>query len=89
MKQRSTRAWDFAAVAFAVVVVKELRRPSAERTWHGQLAGIVPYDLRRPTLERIQRTWWQPDEARLLTPHVWGIGWSINLGRIARLIGIV
>ena len=32
-------------------VVKELRLPQDQRTWHGSLAGFVPYDLRMPTLE--------------------------------------
>jgi hypothetical protein len=27
-------------------VVQQLRLPRSERTWHGTVAGVVPYDLR-------------------------------------------
>ena len=59
----------------------ELRRPRQERTWHGWIAG-VPYDFRRPTLARLREEWWNPAEPSLLTPHSFGLGWSINLYRL-------
>ncbi len=64
-------------------VAKELRRPAADRDWHGELAGVVPYDLRLPTLARIRERWWNPADERLFTPHVFGVGWSVNLARLA------
>ena len=33
----------------------------------GRLAG-VPYDLRRPTAERIQHAWWDPSRPEILVP---------------------
>jgi hypothetical protein len=49
------RAAAVAAVALvAAAVVKELRKPPAERTWHGRVAGVVPYDFRRPTVARLR-----------------------------------
>ena len=48
-----------AGLAIAAVI-KELRLPQEERTWHGTLAGFVPYDFRRPTVEKIKRTFWEP-----------------------------
>lgn len=56
----------------------QLRRPPEERTWNGHLL-FVPYDFRPPSLDRIFERWWNPDDPRNLTPHVFGVGWSINL----------
>jgi hypothetical protein len=68
-------------------VVDQLRRPSSERTWEGQVLG-VPYDFRPPTGKRLKERWWNPEDPRLLTPHVFGVGWSINLYQAKqRLLG--
>jgi hypothetical protein len=67
-------------------VLTELRKPRGERTWYGSLAGVVPYDLRVPTVARVRQRWWNPDDERLLTPHVFGVGWSINLARARHLL---
>jgi hypothetical protein len=74
-----------ALVLLADAVVRELSIPRDQRTWHGHVLG-VPYDLRRPTWRRLQESWWAPQDRRLLTPRVLGVGWSLNLGRIAALI---
>ena len=39
----------------------------------------VPYDFRIPTLRRVRERWWNPDDPRIFTPHVFGVGWSLNL----------
>jgi hypothetical protein len=67
-------------------VLRELRRPPAERTWHGMLAGVVPYDLRWPTLTRVRERMWAPEDARIVMPRVLGVGWTLNLGRVVRLL---
>ena len=36
-----------AAVGGAIYT--ELRKPPEQRTWHGKLLGVVPYDFRLPT----------------------------------------
>lgn len=69
------------AVLSIVAVIKELRRPQEERTWHGALGGFVPYDLRTPTVEGTKSTLWNPD-GPIVVSRVFGIGWSINLGAI-------
>jgi hypothetical protein len=74
-----------ALALLAAAVVRELNIPRDQRTWHGRVLG-VPYDLRRPTLRRVQASWWAPDDPRLVTPRVLGVGWNLNLGRIAALI---
>jgi Family of unknown function (DUF5808) len=81
--RRFARAVGF--VLLGAAIVAELRKPEAERTWHGRLAGFVPYDLRRPTLDRFRASWWNPDEPRIFTDRVFGVGWAVNLGRLARL----
>ena len=70
----------------ATAVVQELRKPAGQRTWHGQVGGLVPYDFRRPTLERVRGALWNPDSERLVTPQVFGVGWTLNVGRLLRLL---
>lgn len=78
-----------AAAAGALVgaaVAKELDKPSERRSWHGDVVG-VPYDFRPPTAEKLRRSMWDPDDARLLVPHAFGVGWSINFATLAALAG--
>lgn len=80
------------SVGFSVLlslVITELRKPAPERTWHGQMGGVVPYELRPPTPARFVDAWWSPKRDQILTPTTWGVGWSINIGRLARIAGLV
>ncbi len=72
--------------AAVTAVVKELRTPADRRQWHGALFGVVPYDFRLPTLDRLRAKAWNPDSDRLLNPAVFGVGWTLNLGRLVRLV---
>lgn len=67
-------------------VVKELRTPQAERTWHGKVASVVPYELRVPTLERAKDRLWNPDAERVVGPRVFGVGWTVNLGKVVAVV---
>jgi hypothetical protein len=67
-------------------VVKELRTPSEERTWHGVVAGFVPYDFRVPTVARLRERVWAPEDEHLLNPHPFGVGWTLNAGRAVSLV---
>lgn len=62
----------------AAAIYQELHGPPEERTWHGRIAGFVPYDFRLPTLERLREAYWKPDEPRIFTDRVLGVGWAIN-----------
>ncbi|KQY44391.1 DUF5808 domain-containing protein [Cellulomonas sp. Root137] len=74
-------------LALAVAaVVKELRRPADEREWHGQVAGFVPYDFRMPTVARFKERMWDPEGAHVISPRVFGVGWTLNAGRIVELV---
>lgn len=76
-----------AMLALAVTaIVRELRLPAEERTWHGRVARVVPYDFRRPTLDRFRERVWNPDGPHLVGPRVFGVGWTVNLGRAMRLV---
>ena len=69
----------------AAAVAEQLRRPETERSWHGALGGLVPYDFRPPTLDRLRATYWAPDSEALLRPHAFGVGWGLNVGRLVRV----
>ena len=66
-------------------VVKELRTPPEEREWNGVL-GFVPYDFRVPTLARVKERMWDPENAHLINPRVFGVGWTLNVGRLVELV---
>jgi len=44
----------------------------------------IPYDWRWPTPAVIRERFWNPADARILTPHVFGWGWSLNLPSLFR-----
>jgi hypothetical protein len=75
------------ATLVGAAVLTELRKPAGERTWHGNVVG-VPYDLRPPTMARMQASLWDPDNPALLVPQVFGVGWSVNLASLARPLGL-
>ena len=53
----------------------------------GRFLGM-PYDWRRPTLERVRREVWNPAERRLLVPKAFGWGYGLNLAEAARRLGL-
>jgi hypothetical protein len=71
-------------VCAAAAVAQEMQKPAEERAWNGLVFGFVPYDFRTPTPERIMAAWWNPEDPRILTPHVYGVGWSINIPSLMR-----
>ncbi len=62
-------------------VAQELGKPDDQRTWHGKVAG-VPYDFRVPTPRRFRDAYWNPNDPRIFTDRVVGIGWAINFARL-------
>lgn len=63
-------------------VYQELRKPAAERSWHGHLWGRVPYEFRPPTISRLRDAYWAPDDTHVFTDTPFGVGWSVNVGRL-------
>lgn len=70
----------------AAAVVKELRTPEGERTWHGKVASVVPYEFRFPTLERARERLWDPRAEHVVGPRVFGVGWSVNVGKVVAMV---
>lgn len=83
MQRLRAMALTAALTLAAGAVVKELRKPREDRMWHGRIVGL-PYDFRAPTLERARRAWWDPEGA-VVTSQPLGVGWTLNLGRLARI----
>lgn len=72
----------FLAMALAVAaLIKEWRLPKEDRTWHGTVAGFVPYDFRKPTIDRVKSTFWDPEGA-IVASRPFGVGWTINFGAV-------
>ena len=83
-KLRGYISFLFMLVA-AAATIQQLMRPVDERTWHGHVL-FVPYDFRPLTPARIRERWWNPEDPRLFTPHVFGVGWSLNLYRLKEML---
>ena len=79
---KAIRLLAWASVAAAVY--QELKKPPALRTWHGKVGGIIPYDFRVPTIERLRDAYWNPDSDRIFSERVVGVGWAINIPTAAR-----
>ncbi len=85
MKKNSMHFKRIVRIASSLIVTilvgaairEQLYLPREERTWQGRIMGI-PYDFRWPTIERIREKVWNKSTSRILTPHLFGVGWSIN-----------
>ena len=82
--RRLVRLAAFGLVVAAVAT--ELSKPEPERTWEGRVLGVVPYDFRPPTWQRIRDAYWNPSSNRLFSDRVFGVGWAVNLHRAKTLM---
>ena len=69
-------------------IYTELRKPPAQRTWHGKLLGAIPYDFRMPTVERIRGAYWNAASPKVFTDRPLGIGWAVNIPTALRRLGV-
>ena len=67
-------------------VATELSKPEPERTWEGRVLGVVPYDFRPPTWDRIRDAYWNPRSDSLFSDRVFGVGWAVNLHQAKTLM---
>jgi hypothetical protein len=81
------RVLILAAVAGAIY--RELRLPPQERTWHGRLLGVIPYDFRLPTLGRIRDAYFNTGSNRIFTPEPVGVGWAVNVAAVLKRLGVL
>lgn len=80
-----TLAW----MAFAAAIYQELRKPPEARAWNGKVAGVVPYDFRLPTLDRLREAYWDPDNDQVFSEKVFGVGWAVNIPVAARKLSAI
>jgi hypothetical protein len=74
------------AIIGVVAIVQELRKPPELRDWYGKALGFMPYDFRKPTVERFRQTYWNPD-GPVVSSKAWGVGWAPNFGAVRRFLG--
>ena len=85
--RRVRRLARFAAFGLVVAALAtELTKPEEERTWEGRVFGVVPYDFRPPTWQRIRDAYWNPDSEHLFSDRVFGVGWAVNLHQAKTLM---
>jgi len=82
--RRLVRLAAFGLVVAAIAT--ELRKPRPERTGEGRVFGVVPYDFRPPTWQRIRDAYWNPGSDHLFSDRVFGVGWALNLHRAQALM---
>ena len=70
---------SLAWLALFGAVYQELRKPEPERTWHGKVLGVIPYDFRVPDLRRLREAYWDTSTDRVFSDHVFGVGWAVNI----------
>ena len=80
-----TLAW----MALVAAIYQELRKPPEERTWHGRVAGAIPYDFRVPTIDKVREAYWAPESDRVFSDRVIGVGWAVNIPTAARKISAI
>jgi hypothetical protein len=72
----------------AGAVLNEFGKEPEKRTGFGTVGDLVPYDFRLPTAEKLRATFWDPD-GPVIVSTAFGVGWTINFGRLARLANLV
>ena len=73
-----------AAAVFTATAVHAYR----EKKSHG-LYYRIPFDFRPPTMEKAMSRLWNPDDPRVITPPVFGVGWSINFYQAGVDMGLI
>ena len=79
---KAARLLFWATVASAVY--QELKKPPTLRTWHGRVGGMIPYDFRVPSFDRLREAYWNPDSDRVFSDRVMGVGWAVNIPTAGR-----
>ena len=72
---REIMSWRTLLTVFTVAAIVYSVRT---RQSHGNMLGI-PFEWRLPTAARLRERLWNPEDPRLFTPLVFGVGWSVNL----------
>ncbi|CAN5237860.1 hypothetical protein BH18CHL2_BH18CHL2_10610 [soil metagenome] len=70
-----TLAW----LSLFAALYQELKKPAQERAWHGRVLGVVPYDFRLPSWQRLRAAYWDPTTDRVFSDRVFGVGWALTI----------
>lgn len=81
------KLWRFSMLGLlGAAVYTEYSKDESDRTGQGLVGGVVPYDFRPPTPEKIKNSLWNPDDPRLFMPTIFGVGWTINFARLFSML---
>lgn len=78
-----------ADVRSAIVELGPVGPPAQARRGLAGTVWGVPYDFTPPTPAKIAERFWDPTDPRVWRPHVFGVGWSVNLGALAVRWGLI
>ena len=73
-----------AAAAFVATAVHAYREQKSNGRYYG-----IPFDFRIPTVDRALERLWNPEDPRVLTPPLFGAGWSINFYQAGLQMGLI
>ena len=82
---RPAGRWRTFTMLFALVTVVYAVKT---RQSHGTFLK-VPFEFRFPTPGRLRQRWWNPEDDRVFTPGVVGVGWTVNAYQLLRRLGII
>ncbi len=85
MSKRRSKLRLVGTAFLVAALVTEMQKDPSERTGHGKVAGLVPYDFRPPTLEKLRLSVWDEGSDRIITPTAFGAGWGINFAEVVKL----
>ncbi len=79
---------------YAVALCEEVTRRRGAKPSEdvAQPAGHVlgmPYDIKAPTPENLRTRIWNPEDPRIFTPKLVGLGWTINFAALAVKTGMI
>ena len=73
-----------ATATLVATAVHAYREGQTHGTYH-----CIPFDFRFPTVDRVRERLWNPDDPRVITPTIFGAGWSVNLYQAGRQMGLI
>lgn len=83
--RRIMSLWRTVVTVFTVAAaVHAYRTRQSHGTYHN-----VPFDFRVPTLERTRERVWNPEDRRLFTPCIFGVGWTLNIYEAERQLNLI
>ena len=83
--RRLATTWRFVVMAFTVATLVHAYRTKQS---HDRYMNI-PFGFRFPTPGRIRKRLWSPEDKRIFSPSIFGVGWSVNAHQVAIRVGLI